>query len=325
MGPITHMMVGVGVGALSGQTVTPYNPIYCATVMGALTPDLDIVTMLRSNLNLIRHHRGATHSLGGIIVLAAIISGILYVDFGGSILVYFLWALAGALSHILLDYLNSYGTRLLWPFSSYPFAGNLLMFKDPCLTAFFVPILFFYRSPFWPAVAAFGLGLIYILLRWKMRTRVEGMLKEKYGLSPGREKLAVMPALNGAGSWDFLIEGPREIMLGTLNFFGGKIENIRSLERKIHTPLIKKALHSVPGRLFRQFTSYYHIHSWEEKEKYFVKLMDLRYKNKSDFLYKATLVFDKQHSLEEAYFHRLSEAVEAIPVKNDDGGTTSAT
>lgn len=309
MGPITHMMIGVGIGALSGQTVTPYNPIYCATVMGALMPDLDIVTMLKSNLTLIRHHRGATHSFGGILVISAIIAGILYIDFGGPVLSYFFWALAGALSHVLTDYLNSYGTRLLWPFSSRPFAGNLLMFKDPYLTAMFVPILIFYTSPFWPAVAAFVLGFIYLLLRWKMRSRAEQIITEKYALSPGKEKLAVMPALQGHASWDFLIEGPREILMGTWNFFNGKIDNLRSLERKADTPLIKKALQSGPGRIFRQFTSYYHISYWEEKGKYFVKLMDLRFKNKTDFFYKAVLIFNQHQSLEEAYFHRHSETI----------------
>lgn len=321
MGPITHTMVGVGVGALSGQTVTPYNPIYCATVLGALMPDLDIVTMLKSNLTLIRHHRGATHSFGGIIVLSVIIASILYVDFGGPILAYFFWALAGTVSHIFLDYLNSYGTRLFWPITSRPFAGNLLMFKDPYLTAVFVPVLIFYTSPFWPAVAAFSVGIVYLLLRWIMRSRVERILKEKYGLSPGREKLAVMPALKGSVSWDFLIERPREILVGTLNYFGGKIDNIRSLERKDHTPLTNKALHSAPGRIFRQFTSYYHISYWEEKGRYFVKLMDLRFKNKTDFFYKATLIFNKHHSLEEAYFHRHSEA---IPMENNTDRETSA-
>lgn len=75
------------------------------------------------------------------------------------------------------------------------------------------------------------------------------------------------------------------------------------------SPLISKALQTVPARLFCQFTSYYFVTEWQKKGKYYVKLADLRFKYQSDFLYKLTFIFNEQHLLEEAYFCRQNNFV----------------
>ena len=48
MDPVTHALIGLGISALSGQPLSPYNPANCAAVVGALVPDLDVLTMLES-------------------------------------------------------------------------------------------------------------------------------------------------------------------------------------------------------------------------------------------------------------------------------------
>jgi inner membrane protein len=301
--PVTHAMIGLGVSALSGQPLSPYNPLYCAAVVGAVAPDLDVLTMLKGELAFIRHHRGVSHSLGGFLLFSAAIAVIIHLDFGGNPWPYFLWALAGTISHGILDFLNSYGTQLWWPFSKKRLAGNLLMFFDPLLFMFFLPVLLTFQNP--QKATVFGLlgTFFYLLLRWKMRLKVERLLQKEYNLNPVKGRIAVMPALKGMVNWDFFIEGPREIIVGTLNFLNRKISNCRHMDRKASSPLIFKALQTAPGRLFCQFTSYYHITQWEDKGKHFVTLMDLRFKHQSDFFYRAMLIFDEQLLLEEAYFY----------------------
>ncbi len=304
MDPLTHAMVGLGVGALSGQPLSPYNPIYCAAVMGAVTPDLDVITMLKGELFLIKHHRGASHSLGGLILLSATIAGIIYLDFGLYPWPYFFWAFGGALSHGVLDFFNSYGTQIWWPFCKKRRSGNLLMFFDPIFILFFLPIFFAAQDPLKTAIIAFSGIILYLFLRWSMRRQAERLLIKEYGAKMEKEsRLAVLPALKGFVHYDFLIERPREVMIGTLNFLERKVSNCRYMDKIASSPLIFKALQTAPGRLFCQFTSYYFITQWEEKGKYFVKLADLRFKRQTDdFLYKLTLIFDEQHLLEEAYF-----------------------
>ncbi len=309
MDPVTHAMIGLGVSALSGQPLSPYNPLSCAAVLGAVAPDLDVITMLKGELAFIRNHRGASHSLVGFLLLSAAIAVIIHLDFGGNLWPYFLWALAGALSHGMLDFLNSYGTQLLWPFSKKRLTGNLLMFFDPLLFVFFLPVLFSYQAPQKAALWGFLGTAFYLFGRWKMRLKVECLLQKKYKLSPVKGRMAVMPAFKGMVNWDFFLEGPRENIVGTLNFLNRKISNCRRMDRKAFSPLIFKALQTAPGRLFCQFTSYYHITQWEEKGKHFVKLMDLRFKNQSDFFYRAMLIFDEQLLLEEAYFYRQNNLI----------------
>lgn len=309
MDPFTHAIVGVGVGALSGQTLSPYNPIYCAAVFGAVAPDLDVITKLKGDYSFLRHHRGISHSLSGILLISAAIAGIVYVDFGGSLWLYFLWAVIGALSHVTLDFFNSYGATLWWPLSSKKRTGNLLMFMDPVLLLFFVPVFVAYQKPRLAAVVSLILFAAYLVLRWKMRLQVENFLKKHFNLKSHTEKLAVMPALRGIASWDFLIDSPLQVTRGTMHYFGQQINSILFLDKKTLTPLTLKALQTAPGRFFQQFTSFYHIDQWEEKGKTFVKLMDLRFGNKSDFFYKLTMVFNKQWRLEKASIYRLNDII----------------
>lgn len=309
MDPFTHAVVGLGIAALSGQNITPYNPIYCATVFGALAPDLDVIVKLKGNIPFIKHHRGPSHSLSGLLFFSALVAGIIFLDFGGELLSYFFWALAGTLSHGFLDFLNSYGAELWWPFSHKRSAGNLLTFIDPALLFIFIPVFFAYKSPQNAAVIALLLVMLYLLLRYKMRLSAKLFLQKKYNVFSPKERLTVLPALKGLAKWDFLIERPHEIIHGTLDPLENKICNNTIMERKPPTPLTLKALQSAPGSLLRQLTSYYHIIQWEEKGKHFIKLLDLRFKNKSDFFYKVKLIYNKQQLLEEAYFYHLSEII----------------
>lgn len=101
-----------------------------------------------------------------------------------------------------------------------------------------------------------------------------------------------MPALKSLTQWDFMIEKPHEIIIGTLDYFNKNISSSRHMPKTTLSPLINKALETVPGRLFCQFTSLYFISQWKEKGRHFVRLADLRFKHRSDFLYKLTLIFN---------------------------------
>lgn len=324
MDPFTHGIVGLGVGALSNLPLSPYNPVYGAALLGAIAPDLDVVAMLKGDLYFIRNHRGATHSLAGFIVLSAAIAGLFFLDYRGNPLVYFFWAMAGAISHGILDSLNSYGTLLFWPFSPKRYAGNLLMFFDPFLIFLFLPVFFSIWSPNKVACLSLGLTGLYLLLRLIIRMNVEKFLRNKFSLPKGKIKLSVLPALRGIANWDFFIEAPREMMFGTLNLMGLDICRKQSLPKSEHTPVILQALQTIPGKFFSQFTSLYHIKSWKEKNKHIVKFIDLRFKDKSDFFYKLTMVFNEQLLLEKAYFHRLGETLPVNRLFQEENSNTEA-
>ncbi|NLC11580.1 MAG: metal-dependent hydrolase, partial [Firmicutes bacterium] len=84
MDPITHAVFGIGLAGFSNTLFSPYNPIYAAAITGAVAPDLDVITHLGGRLSFLKHHRGFSHSLPGLILSAALISIIISIDYPGT-------------------------------------------------------------------------------------------------------------------------------------------------------------------------------------------------------------------------------------------------
>ncbi len=118
MDNLTHTLVGL---ALSRAGLSRYSPRAAWTLaLAANAPDLDVVSSLFGASAYLDAHRHLTHSLALLPVMALIPPAILRaatrkpVDWTVS-----LWlSAAGILSHLLLDWLNLYGIRLLLPFSA---------------------------------------------------------------------------------------------------------------------------------------------------------------------------------------------------------------
>lgn len=118
MDPLTHTATGLFLSRAGLNRWTPRaTPIL---LLAANAPDIDIVTASRGWLNYLHYHRHLTHSLLAMPVMA-ILPVILVravsrkpVRWGGA----FAAALIAVASHLLLDFTNVYGIRLLLPFSS---------------------------------------------------------------------------------------------------------------------------------------------------------------------------------------------------------------
>ncbi|MGC1965905.1 MAG: metal-dependent hydrolase, partial [Candidatus Acidiferrales bacterium] len=150
MDTITHGIVGglLGKGYFSersGRVAT------FAAVAGAMFPDLDVVEELfsRDPLAIVRYHRGITHSFLALPFFAAILAWLTRSGFnllkkkfkslsdiespsGGILFVIYAVAIA---SHIILDAMTSFGTRIWDPLSQDRVAWDLLFIIDFCFTA----------------------------------------------------------------------------------------------------------------------------------------------------------------------------------------------
>ena len=134
MDPVTH----VAAGALISQVLPGPSRGWSAAagVAFALLPDIDYFLIYFDRLAFIRDHRGFTHSLLGLALLAFLGAGIGRLIGGPRwfrpLLVLGLAVLA---SHLLLDLATSYGTQILFPFSRRRFSLDWLFIIDPYLTA----------------------------------------------------------------------------------------------------------------------------------------------------------------------------------------------
>jgi membrane-bound metal-dependent hydrolase YbcI (DUF457 family) len=150
MDTITHGIVGglIGKGYFSersGRVAT------FAAVAGAMFPDIDVVEEIfsRDPLAIVRYHRGITHSFLGLPCFAAILAWLTRASFDllkkkftslsdiespswGILFVIYALAIA---SHIILDAMTSFGTRIWDPLSQERVAWDLLFIIDFCFTS----------------------------------------------------------------------------------------------------------------------------------------------------------------------------------------------
>ncbi|MBV9745699.1 MAG: metal-dependent hydrolase [Acidobacteriia bacterium] len=117
MDPLTHTATGILLSRAGLKRWTPLAlPIL---ILAANAPDIDIVAAAGGSLNYLHYHRHLTHSLIAAPVLAIGIAGLVRllarkpVRWAGA----FWAALVAVVSHLLLDWTNAYGIRLLLPFS----------------------------------------------------------------------------------------------------------------------------------------------------------------------------------------------------------------
>jgi len=117
MDPLTHTATGLFLSRAGCKRWTPLaTPIL---LLAANAPDIDIVTLAGGRLNYLHYHRHLTHSLIamplmalGTVALVRFVSR-KSISWTGA----FFAALLAVASHLLLDWTNVYGIRMLLPFS----------------------------------------------------------------------------------------------------------------------------------------------------------------------------------------------------------------
>lgn len=300
MDPISHGLIGAGVAALSGQPLAWDNPVYLGTILGSMAPDLDIVMQVGGHVNYLKHHRGVSHSLPGLVCFSLIISLGLYAVFPHTQFWTLLaWTFAGSLSHSLFDLLNSYGAKIFWPFIKRRISINSIIVSDPIILAAFM-LTFLHninRENFAPL--AFAVSLLYIIIRWRSKCDVVKLVKRDFG----EECCAIMvfPALYKPFSWNFAVDMEDRVITGSVPFGQAKLVVKNVLSKSDH-PSIETVEDSPLGEIFRDFTPYYHVsHIWQDGCQV-VQFSDLRYQAKKGFLHTGTAILDKDGEVMEEVF-----------------------
>jgi membrane-bound metal-dependent hydrolase YbcI (DUF457 family) len=191
MDPVTHGIAGALLGKAFFSKRQERVAIFAAT-LGAVFPDVDVVAEIfsRDPLSIVKYHRAITHSFVALPVFAVLLALLTCAllpwvrrrwprfqdwespPFGILTLIYGV----GIASHILLDGMTSFGTRMWFPISSRRVAWDLLFIIDFSFTTIIlVPqvIAWIYRDPaksrgrawrmwIWFTVAA---ALVWLLTR----------------------------------------------------------------------------------------------------------------------------------------------------------------
>lgn len=141
MDPLAHSLVGAALAETGLRRTTPLATP--TLIIGANLPDLDAVASLAGKDTSLLLRRGVTHGAIALVLLPWALAGTMLLydrlrrrrhpDRGPPPRFAVLLALSyvGVLSHPLLDWLNTYGVRLLEPFSGRWFYGDTLFIIDP--------------------------------------------------------------------------------------------------------------------------------------------------------------------------------------------------
>ncbi|WP_252271431.1 metal-dependent hydrolase [Pseudomonas subflava] len=191
MDSLTQAVLGASIqGALLGRWQGRRALLYGA-MLGTL-PDLDVVIDYGDAVADMTYHRGFSHSLLVLSLLAVAITLLarwLRPDpgYSGRRLFFAVWLVL--ITHPLLDAFTSYGTQLFWPLQTPPIAWSSIFIIDPLYT---VPLLVavvvglvrgLRDRPQWLAISALCLSSVYLAStlagKWMAEQRVQDVLAER--------------------------------------------------------------------------------------------------------------------------------------------------
>ncbi|MHB9093917.1 MAG: metal-dependent hydrolase [Eubacteriales bacterium] len=315
MDPITHGLTGAALSLfyreaqpkeheepVSGQ-VSSRKAVFWTVVTASVIPDIDYVYRIAGDFTYFKFHRGPTHSIPGIILLALFLSLVLSRVFPGmKKLALFGWSLLGLTFHVSLDLLNTYSTYALWPFSPKPLSFDILMIIDPILWVILAAGIILSRLKRMKeagrkiALSVFLLLTLYVGTRVYVHWDLEHSIARQFnGVSP--ERIAVIPGLFGISSWNYIIESPKEYVMGSITYPRHLIRESRRLTKEGGNDFINKALGTEVGRVLSYFTPFLYVKTQPEGDRYVVTLSDLRYSYNDSFGLTARIILNKNHQV----------------------------
>ena len=215
MDPLTHLATGV----ICSQLL-PGPSRWWAAAAGALfavLPDVDYFFIYWDRLAFIRYHRGFTHSLVAVPLLA-LAGALLGRLLGGPrwFRPLLILGIVVLLSHLLLDLATSYGTQLLSPFSRRRFSLDWIFIIDPYFTALLLAgVIAALAFPLWGPRAGAGFlaaAAVYLLVCASYHHQALDLACRVFPeVSPGVQTVAALPQPFSCRRWQLIAAGPAEI------------------------------------------------------------------------------------------------------------------
>lgn len=211
MDPISQAALGAAC-AQSGAQAGRLAPATIVGCLAGMAPDADIVISSPSDpLLFLEYHRHFTHSLLFVPVGALICAAVLHrftrrsLSLGSC----YLFSFLGFASHGLLDACTTYGTLLLWPFSSERIAWDNVSVIDPAFTLPVIALvaLAYHRKQAWLGRLALGWAVTYLALGGVQVERAEAAgeaLAHSRGHTPRTAR--AMPSVANLVLWRHVYE-----------------------------------------------------------------------------------------------------------------------
>jgi inner membrane protein len=297
---LTHTLTAIAISHTGLNRKTRLATL--TVILGANAPDIDLLARLKDSGTYLEYHRGLTHSLLGIVLLAIILSGIMYLvgqkirpkpdlPLNGRWLA--LAAFLGTASHLLLDFTNSYGVRPFLPFSGRWYAGDITFIFDPLLLVLLVlglgvPWLLRLvseevgaRKPRLMRGAIFSFCAMTLL--WGIRDfahrRALSILDSRTYSNQNPRRLGAFPSPGNPFAWTGVVETETSFLVLQVNALdpNNPPEIIRTFNKPERSPALEAAMETRTGRIFTGFARFPWGKVEESDEGFLVSFRDLRF------------------------------------------------
>ncbi|MCP4321201.1 MAG: metal-dependent hydrolase [Alteromonadales bacterium] len=210
MDSITQIALGATVAASVGFKPFGRKVLLAGAALGTL-PDLDVIIDYGNAIDNYTSHRGFSHSLFVLTLLSLPLYFItlkLRPHFKTDKSALFLVIFLPLLTHPLLDTFTTYGTQLLWPFTSPPIAWHSIFIIDPLYTLpLLISMLFLWfnaNKQRGLTINMFALLLSCAYLTWGQIAQANITAHVKQDSLVGNGKLLVMPTPFNTVYWRVL-------------------------------------------------------------------------------------------------------------------------
>ena len=299
MDPITHGVIGAAISAFSGQPVAIDNPVTIGAALGAMSPDIDFVVRLFSNdMVYLKHHRGLSHSLPFLALFSVAITGGLHFVFPEmNLLTVFIFTFLGAISHTVFDILNSYGAMLIKKKKKL----SILTLYDPFISVLALYLIIVREHSIISYTSVLTLFVGYLIFRYVLKKSVSKKINKLYSKNNKVKDITILPSLKFFYKWDYIVSTNTHNIVGVYNSIK-KEETVVKKYRKKNPDVIEVFKSSNLGKYFIDFSSNYHIEYTKNLDKITLKIVDLRYYFRDNFMHHGTLILDENYKILESYF-----------------------
>jgi inner membrane protein len=255
--------------------------------LAAEAADIDILWGLAGPVEELKHHRGITHTLIAVPVVAAVSVGLVWLfdrwrearrnrnanenakappaHWGWL----YLTALLSALSHLLLDWTNNYGLRPFFPFNPRWYAGSLVFIAEPVLwalllVALLIPALLSliggeigakknqFRGQGWAIFALSGMVLLWGW-RWAEQGRARALADNTQIADAAVKRMALEPYPVNPFRWHAILETADYYQTAEIDTLTGEIVSDRRrdvLYKPIATAAVEAAKRTPMGQVY---------------------------------------------------------------------------
>jgi inner membrane protein len=238
----THTFVGIVIARTGLDRWAP-RAVLTATIAANL-PDIDIITNLNNMPAYLEYHRGITHSLVGIPLLALAFSAVMYI-FTRTFWRTYVVALAAMATHPILDYSNTYGLRPFLPFDGMWYYGDTIFIIDPIIDIVLllgiIAGVVFSKARRAVSLAVILAVVVYVGFRISARNDAVALLDTYVEGMADFKRSAVLPRLLDTVTWEGVVETERDYSKLTIDTAQGVVAEVARLPKLPPTPVAEKA------------------------------------------------------------------------------------